>query len=91
MEPLNEISIIINKIKQEDIFKFFNELFTPAEITVIERRWRILKMLYSGCTQREIAKELKVGLCKVTRGAKILKSHDSVTKKILEGVKNDKK
>ena len=35
-------------------------------------------MLKEGKTQREIAKELKVSLCKVTRGSKILKQTNSI-------------
>ena len=45
-------------------------------------RW-ILKMLKSGNSQREIAKELHVSLCKITRGAAILKDKNAITNKIL--------
>lgn len=40
-------------------------------------------MLSEGKTQREIAQDLKVSLCKVTRGAKILKNNKSVVTKYL--------
>ncbi len=70
-------------MNKADIANFITELFTPSEIETLSKRWRILKMLHEGCTQREVAKELGVGLCKVTRGAKILKE-DTVTKKIIE-------
>lgn len=40
-------------------------------------------MLAEGIPQRQIAEELGVSLCKITRGARILKQTDSVTKKHL--------
>ena len=61
------------------------ELLTESEINVLSKRWRILKLLQSGTTQRQIAKELQVSLCKVTRGAKILNNKKAVITKILEG------
>jgi TrpR family trp operon transcriptional repressor len=40
-------------------------------------------MLMEGVPQRQIADELGVSLCKITRGAKILKQIDSVSKQHL--------
>ena len=84
MSEINEISEILSKIKnKEDIVLFLNELFTGSELEDLSKRWRILKMLNAGETQRDIAKELGVGLCKVTRGAKVLKDNNAITKKYL--------
>lgn len=84
MSEINEISEILSKIKnKEDIVLFLNELFTGSELEDLSKRWRILKMLNAGETQRDIAKELGVGLCKITRGAKVLKDNNAVTKKYL--------
>ncbi|MBI4350006.1 MAG: hypothetical protein HY550_01075 [Elusimicrobia bacterium] len=41
-------------------------------------------MLGRGRPQRGIARELKISLCKITRGSKILKSRGSVTKTLIE-------
>lgn len=84
MSEINEISEILSKIKnKEDIVLFLNELFTGSELEDLSKRWRILKMLNAGETQRDIAKELGVGLCKVTRGAKVLKDNNAITRKYL--------
>ncbi len=84
MSEINEISEILSKIKNtEDIVLFLNELFTGSELEDLSKRWRILKMLNAGETQRDIAKELGVGLCKVTRGAKVLKDNNAITRKYL--------
>ena len=65
------------------MINFFKELLTKSEIETLSKRWRILDLLAKGKTQREIAKELQVSLCKVTRGAKILKDKNSVLSKYL--------
>ena len=76
---------------QEEIYHFLAEILTDAEIETLSKRWQILKMLYDGTPQREIAKELHVSLCKITRGASILKKQNSVTKKFLiKEIKNVK-
>ena len=85
MKSIEEISDIVSKLKKEEVEQFFKELLTTSEITTLSRRWRILKMLSNNCTQREVAKELQVGLCKVTRGARILKDTKSITRKIIKG------
>ncbi len=64
--------------------KFFEEIFTPAEIKDVALRWRLMKMLHNGLSQRQIASTLGISLCKITRGSKILKARGAVTKKILE-------
>ena len=79
MNSINELSALIKKIDtSEDVANFFKELLTESELETLSKRWRIINMLHEGVTQREIAKELQVSLCKVTRGAKILKDKDSI-------------
>ena len=81
---MNNIAELISTLKtKKEILKFLKEILTEAEITTLSKRWRILKLLSEGRTQREIAAELNVGLCKVTRGAKIIKNKDSITTKYL--------
>ena len=81
---MNEIAELITNLKtQEEVCKFFAEIFTPAEIKTLSKRWRILKSLSQNETQREIAKNYNVSLCKVTRGAKILKDKDAITTRFL--------
>ena len=84
MNNIHEISKLVKNIYTEaEIENFFKELLTESEIETLSKRWRILKLLQEGATQREIAKELQVSLCKVTRGAKILKDEKSVLNKYL--------
>ena len=78
-DEISEMSAILADEKNSDkINSFIIELLTKSEVETLSKRWRILKMLSEDYTQREIAKELKVSLCKVTRGAQILKNEKSV-------------
>ena len=84
MNSILEISSRIKKLKTDkEIYNFLLEILTMSEVETLSKRWRILKMLNEGKTQREIAKELNVSLCKVTRGSKILKNKNSVIVKNL--------
>ena len=83
---LQKISKAVKNLHTEiEIEAFFKELLTKAELETLSKRWRILEMLKEGHTQREIAKELQVSLCKVTRGAKIMKNKNSILAKYIEG------
>ena len=68
----------------EDMRQFLKELLTPAEIRDITLRWRLLERLTEGVPQRKIAEELKISLCKITRGSKILKQKGAVTACVLK-------
>ena len=84
MDEINEISKILISLKnQNEISRFLTELFTKNEILTLSKRWRILKMLSENFTQRDIVKQLQVSLCKVTRGAKVLKDKNAVITKCL--------
>jgi TrpR family trp operon transcriptional repressor len=79
MQNIQKISKLVKNLHSEaEIESFFKELLTESEIETLSKRWRILDLLAQGSTQRDIAKELQVSLCKVTRGAKILKNKDSI-------------
>ena len=78
--------IIKNLQTTTEIEDFFKELLTESEIETLSKRWQILNLLLKGDTQREISNKLQVSLCKVTRGAKILKNKKSV---LLEYLKKE--
>lgn len=84
MDSIKELSILLKKIDtSEEVANFFKELLTESELETLSKRWRILTMLRNGYTQREIAKELQVSLCNITRGAKVMKDEKSVLLKYL--------
>ena len=84
MPDIDEIVKVFCEIDDAQVMKdFFDEIFTPAERHDFALRWELMKLLRKGITQRQIASELGISLCKITRGAKIVKNQNSVTNKII--------
>jgi len=85
MENIKELAKLIKNINSEqDIYNFLLEILTESELSTLSKRWQILDMLSNGITQRDIAKELNVSLCKVTRGSKILKNKNAIVTKLIK-------
>lgn len=85
----DELVKIFTDIHDETFMKNFMEcLFTPAEREDFANRWTLVKEIDKGTTQREIAKNFNMSLCKITRGSKELNKEDSAFKKVLEMYKN---
>jgi TrpR family trp operon transcriptional repressor len=83
-EDLSEFVDLLKKIESsDDLMSLFSEILTKTETDALSKRWSILRMLKDGVTQREISSKLNVSLCKVTRGAKILKDKNTVIYKYL--------
>ena len=79
-----ELLKIISSINDlDELNRFFNDIFTPAELDDISLRWKLLKDLHKGMTQRKIAEKYGISLCKITRGSKVLKDKASVVLKVL--------
>ena len=71
---MNEIAKIFAAATDEKlILDFFSAILTPAELADVEKRWAIIRALDKGVSQRKIAEELKISLCKITRGSYELK------------------
>ena len=78
------LDVILSVKNREELESFFEELLTPAEISDLSLRWKLLKDLHSGKTQRKIAEKYGISLCKITRGSKVLKKDDSIALKMLD-------
>lgn len=63
---------------------FLRSLLTPAELADVAARWALVKKLDLGTPQREIAKELGLSLCKITRGSRELKKPEAPFRRMLE-------
>ena len=85
MVSRDELIEIFTEISDfEEMKSFIEEMLTPKEIEDFALRWRLLQELNEGHTQRSIAARYGISLCKITRGSKILKKNNSITKKILD-------
>lgn len=68
----------------KEMKQFLGEILTAAELHDLALRWELMGRLSEGVPQRQIAADLKISLCKITRGSKILKNPDSVTNRYLK-------
>jgi len=85
MKSRHELEKVFAQIHDhKDMIAFFEEILTPKEISDLKLRWELLKELYEGHAQRNIAAKYKISLCKITRGSKILKKPGSLTKRLLD-------
>ena len=60
------------------------ELMSESEMDDLVKRRVLMEQLMEGKTQRSIAKDLGVSLCKITRGAKVLKQDMSTSRRIIK-------
>ena len=65
------------------ILDFLKCILTKREYEEIDGRWELVKLLDRGVSQRRIARELGMSLCKITRGSRELKKKDSAFKRVL--------
>ena len=77
------IKIFARTTDEKLMRKLFEEMFTPSEQKDLALRWDLMKDLYRGIPQREIAANHGISLCKITRGSKILKQKGSYCRRIL--------
>ncbi|MBW2632218.1 MAG: transcriptional regulator [Deltaproteobacteria bacterium] len=85
MVSRDELIKIFTEISDfKEMKAFIEEILTPKEIEDFALRWKLLQELHEGSTQRSIASKYGISLCKITRGSKILKKDNSITKKILD-------
>ena len=85
MNDLQElIEVFARTSSYDQMQKLFEELFTQREKYDFALRWRLMKDLHDGITQREIANNLGISLCKITRGSKILKDPESQMNRVLK-------
>jgi len=89
---LKELSLILSRIDDANIIEeFFKSILTRNEVNAINLRWELVKLLYQGFSQRDIAKRLRLSLCKITRGSKELKKENSVFLRVIKKYLNLKK
>lgn len=85
MTELSELSAHLASLDDMKVIeRFFDEIMTPAEKKALALRWELMKLLKEGVSQRRIAAELGISLCKITRGSRIIKDPDSVTNMLLD-------
>ena len=83
-------ALIAAETDKDFLADFFTCLFTEAERRDFAQRWLLVKEIYAGTTQREIAKKFNLSLCKITRGSKELKKTESAFRRMLQKLHDGK-
>jgi TrpR family trp operon transcriptional repressor len=86
-KAVSELAQMLAQIQDRNFMEgFLREMLTPSELRALSLRWELLKLLDAGVSQREIARELGVSLCKITRGSREMKKRGSFLKRALQRV-----
>lgn len=86
--PISELSKSLAATNSaEEIHDFLHSLLTDAEFKAVSDRWALVRLIESGMSQRKIAEELGLSLCKITRGSKELKKEDSSFRRMVDRYK----
>jgi TrpR family transcriptional regulator, trp operon repressor len=84
MPKTDNIAYLLASISDPgEMNRLLDEILTPTEKENLVKRWRLIEPLNQGVSQRVIAQQLGVSLCKITRGVKILKQPQSMTCQLL--------
>jgi TrpR family transcriptional regulator, trp operon repressor len=81
---ISEMAQALSKADPCLVEEFLYSLYTASEADEIAKRWALVKQIAQGRPQREIAKDLGLSLCKITRGSRELKKESSAFKRMLE-------
>ena len=82
---IREVSELLAFTKDpKEIRIFFESILTLKELKDIGSRWELVKRLDQGESQRKIARDLHLSLCKITRGSKELKKKNAVLRRFLK-------
>jgi len=85
---MDRIAEIADTLAQLDdprlIDGFLRGILTPRELDDLSSRWELVKRLRRGDSQRSIARDLGVSLCKITRGSRELKAPGSALQAVVD-------
>lgn len=87
-EALDELASVLAHCDQPQLIgEFLRSILTATEIKEIATRWALVRLIDLGMSQRTIARELGLSLCKITRGSKELKKKNSAFRQMVESYK----
>ena len=74
MDRITEMAWLLAELDDAALIDgFLRSILTPKEVHDLSARWELVKRLRRGASQRTIARDLGVSLCKITRGSRELK------------------
>jgi TrpR family trp operon transcriptional repressor len=82
---IKELSVSLAATDNPDLIEdFLKSILTPNELKEVSSRWELVKQIDDGTSQRKIADNLGLSLCKITRGSKELKKEESSFKIMID-------
>lgn len=86
-EAFDELCAVLAKTADQTLIAdFLSGLLTPTEKREVSARWALVREIDAGTTQREIARKMRLSLCKITRGSKELKKENSPFKRMIDSL-----
>jgi len=87
-EALDELASVLAHCEDPRLIKeFLQSILTSNEVKEVATRWALVRLIDIGMSQRGIARELGLSLCKITRGSKELKKRNSAFRQMVESYK----
>ncbi|MFC2170195.1 Trp family transcriptional regulator [Acidobacteriota bacterium] len=84
LDAMAEVAKVLSGIRDPELMEgLLRSVLTRNEVKEISGRWQLVKMLEEGYSQRQIARELGMSLCKITRGSRELKKENSPLKRVM--------
>ena len=83
------LDIVLSIGTREELKAFIDDMFTEKELEDVVQRYLLMDDLYRGKSQRDIAKDRSMSLCKITRGSKMLKKKDGFMHKFFSDKYDD--
>lgn len=88
-QVLQEIAGVLAETSNPGLIRrFLESLLTASELDEVSSRWELVRRINRGVSQRTIAKDLGLSLCKITRGSKVLKEPESAFRIMIQKAEN---
>ena len=83
------LNIVLSIKDKEELKSFIDDMCTEEEVEEVVQRYLLMDALYKGKSQRDIARDRSMSLCKITRGSKMLKKKDGFMRKFFSDKYDD--
>ena len=83
------LNIVLSIKDKEELKSFIDDMFTEKEVEDVVQRYLLMDDLYRVKSQRDIARDRSMSLCKITRGSKMLKKKEGFMRKFFSNKYDD--
>ncbi len=85
---VQELAAVLSQTDDQELIKdFLESILTPNELAEVSTRWALVRLIDDGISQRKVADQLGLSLCKITRGSKELQKENSAFQRMINIVK----